>query len=167
MAEVSTSSVSKRGSKVRAKKLSTRVDMTPMVDLAFLLLTFFILTSTFSKFYIVDIDMPETDTHQTPPLVNEKDVINILVDQHNKVYWWIGLNQPVHETDFTSSGLRAVLQEKKTEIKNLVVLIKLNDKARYETLISVLDEVQISKIKGYSIVDPTKEDEHLIAQRPE
>ena len=59
MAEISQSSGSSSRVRIRSKKLSTHIDMTPMVDLAFLLLTFFILTTTLNKLKVMEIGMPE------------------------------------------------------------------------------------------------------------
>src|SRR4029079_35113 len=81
----------KKGGKVRSKKASTRIDMTPMVDLAFLLLTFFVLTSTLNKPQTMEITMPEKPKDETEvPKVNEKDVLTIVLGENDKVYWYTG-----------------------------------------------------------------------------
>jgi biopolymer transport protein ExbD len=76
MAEVSTQSSDNAGGKVRAKKQSTKTDMTPMVDLAFLLLTFFLLTTTFMKPSVIPVTMPEPV--EDPTLVPEPQLENAL-----------------------------------------------------------------------------------------
>src|SRR5436190_22933265 len=104
----------KKGGKVRAKKSSTRIDMTPMVDLAFLLLTFFILTTTFNKPKTMEVNMPDkpkTEEEQTK--VNEKDILNLVLGENNKIYWFIGLTPPVTVTNFSKEGIRKVLLEHK------------------------------------------------------
>src|SRR6185295_10075646 len=78
--------------KLRAKKSSTHIDMTPMVDLAFLLLTFFMLTTTFSKPKRMDITMPTKD--KPPPdqatKFPESQTMSILLGEKNKIIWYMG-----------------------------------------------------------------------------
>ena len=94
MAEVSQDSGKKDG-KVRSKKTSTRIDMTPMVDLAFLLLTFFVMTTTLNKPQTMEITMPEKPKEQDkPPVVNEKRVLTLVLGGNNKVYWYLGITDP-------------------------------------------------------------------------
>ena len=67
----------KKGDKVRAKKMSTKIDMTPMVDLAFLLLTFFLLTTTFNKPKTMEVNMPDkVDDESQQTKINENDILN-------------------------------------------------------------------------------------------
>src|SRR6478609_4748615 len=97
MAEVNTGGGGggKKGGKVRAKKQSTKVDMTPMVDLAFLLLTFFILTSTFNKAKTMEVTMPDKVTDEKDQTkINENDMLNLVLAEDDKIYYWIGLTPP-------------------------------------------------------------------------
>jgi len=100
--------------KVRAKKQSTHIDMTPMVDLAFLLLTFFMLTTTFGKPKTMEINMPvkpENEDNQT--LVN--NAVTILLSGDNKIWWYFGELKPetaLTPTDYSPEGLRKLLLEK-------------------------------------------------------
>lgn len=75
-------------SKLRAKKSSTHIDMTPMVDLAFLLLTFFMLTTTFSKPKAMEINMPIKDPNTKPPEVF--GAVTVLLSDKNNIYWYYG-----------------------------------------------------------------------------
>ena len=117
MAEVQTgdSGGDKKGKhkKVRAKKNSTHIDMTPMVDLAFLLLTFFMLTTTFGKPKTMEINMPIKDPNNKPPLVN--NAVTFLLTDKDKVYWYYGELKPETQltlTDFSPTGIRKLLLEK-------------------------------------------------------
>lgn len=99
--------------KVRAKKNSTHIDMTPMVDLAFLLLTFFMLTTTFGKPKTMEINMPIKDLTTPPSLVN--NAMTILLTGKDKVYWYFGELKPETQltaTDFSTSGIRKLLLDK-------------------------------------------------------
>ncbi len=89
MAEISDSGSGHKGGKKRAKKQSTRIDMTPMVDLAFLLLTFFVLTATFSKPKSMELTFPAP----LPPdqKVDEiKKGITILLSKENRIFYYEG-----------------------------------------------------------------------------
>lgn len=103
-------------SKKRAKKQSTRVDMTPLVDLAFLLLTFFVLTSTFSKPKVLRMIFPEKlekdNPNVKPPEI--KDGLTILLTANDNIFYYRGaLNKEteVIRTDYTKNGLRKILIE--------------------------------------------------------
>lgn len=156
----------KKGGKVRSKKTSTRIDMTPMVDLAFLLLTFFVMTTTLSKPQTMEITMPEKPKDDIEvPKVNERDVMTIVLGENDKVYWYAGITDPkVELTNFSPNGIRKVLLEKKNTIPKLVVLIKAMDKAKYRNMVDILDEMNINVIQRFALVDITKVDEELIKE---
>jgi biopolymer transport protein ExbD len=112
--------------KIRAKKQSTHIDMTPMVDLAFLLLTFFMLTTTFGKPKTMEINMPV----KPPPgqeILNEvNNAITILLSDDDKIYWYYGELKPETKltlTDFSPSGVRKLFldynKQAVSEIKTL------------------------------------------------
>lgn len=157
MAEVNT------GGGGGTKKVSTKIDMTPMVDLAFLLITFFMLTTTFSKPQTMEVNMPDkTDKNETQPL-KESKALTILLGEDNKIYWYTGLTNPkVEQTDYSSEGIRKVLLEKNRQIKDMVVLIKAKDTSRYKNIVDILDEMHITNTKRYAVVDFTPVDEDLI-----
>lgn len=116
MAEVNTdqggSAKGGKHGKVRAKKASTHIDMTPMVDLAFLLLTFFMLTTTFSKPKTIEINMPVKDGE--PTKVN--NAVTILLSDKDRVFWYYGEFKPgetqLIKSDFSDNGIRKVLLDK-------------------------------------------------------
>lgn len=105
----------KKHGKQRAKKQSTRIDMTPMVDLAFLLLTFFVLTSTFSKPVTMEITMPIKDDKVEPTKV--KHILTIVVTKGDSLAYYYGemdtaSTAPFAITTFSKDGIRKVLMEK-------------------------------------------------------
>lgn len=181
--------------KKRAKKSSTRIDMTPMVDLAFLLLTFFVLTSTFSKPKTMEINFPaEPDDKTKNQKVN--NALTFLLTEKDGIYYYAGEFYPegnpdgkpatqLKKTDFSADGVRKVLldankptreailkleeQLKKKEIADttfkrlaikekgakdaLTVLIKADDKAIYKNVIDLIDELNITMVGKYAVVD--------------
>ena len=132
----------KAGGKKKAKKHAPHIDMTPMVDLMCLLITFFMLTSALNKPKIMEIVLPEkqTDPNAAPPKIAASRTMNILLGPDNKIYWYTGNVKPeeynslppVNETDFSPSGIRMLLLERNRALfkkidnyKNLVITGKL------------------------------------------
>ncbi len=116
MAELNTDGGGGHGKheKKRAKKSSTKIDMTPMVDLAFLLLTFFMLTTTFSKPKTMELNMPaDPKDIKDQPKVN--NAITFLLTENNKVYWYYGEFKPtetkLEKTNFSKDGIHKILLE--------------------------------------------------------
>jgi biopolymer transport protein ExbD len=112
-----------KGGKKRAKKHPPRIDMTPMVDLMCLLITFFMLTTAFSKPKVMDIVLPEKikdPSKQEAPKISASRTVNILLGPENKIYWYPGNVKPedyknlppVFETDFSANGIRKMLLER-------------------------------------------------------
>lgn len=166
MAEINSSPSTGSNSKVRSKKASTRIDMTPMVDLAFLLLTFFMLTTTFNKPFVMKITMPEEviDTTHQPP-INVKKVLTLILGANNKVYWYMGYAKPpLMVTDFSSAGVRKLLIGKHASIAGLYVFIKPSAQSRYQNMINILDEMAIAGIGHYSMIETTNDYAKLIKE---
>ncbi len=166
MAEISNQGGGKKDGKVRSKKTSTRIDMTPMVDLAFLLLTFFVMTTTLNKPQTMEITMPEKAKNEDkPPVVNEKRVLTLVLGQDDKVYWYLGITDPkVEVTDFSPNGVRDVLMKENATIKEMVVLIKPSDESRYKNVVDILDEMNITNIGRYALVEITDVDKQLVKE---
>jgi len=173
MAELDTSGGGKKdGGKVRSKKSSTRVDLTAMVDLAFLLITFFILTTTLQKPKAMDLTMPDKDevTKQQLPVPATR-TMTVLLGKNNKVEWYIGLpDNPITApsvTGFGKNGIRQALFDKGKEIlaasgKPMIVLIKPSDKSTYNDMVTIMDELNIVNNQQRAIVDITQIDIQLL-----
>jgi biopolymer transport protein ExbD len=118
MADVQVEEKSKGGKK-KPKKGEARVDMTPMVDLMSLLITFFMLTAAFSKPKVMEIILPEKikkDEKVEPPKIAESRTLNIILGPDDKVFWYPGKADPnvtvLQETDFSPTGIRQVLLDR-------------------------------------------------------
>ncbi|GAB3918045.1 ExbD/TolR family protein [Mucilaginibacter boryungensis] len=165
MAELDTSGGGgKKGGKVRSKKASTRVDLTAMVDLAFLLVTFFMLTTTLNKPKAMDLVMPDKDEKvkdQKP--VPESRTMTILLGKDNKIEWYLGLPgkplAPPTTDNFGKEGIRKALMENQKKIseasggKPMIVLVKPSDHSVYKNMVDIMDELNIAKIDIRAIVD--------------
>ena len=174
MAEVDTSSGGghKKGPGVKkAKKLSTRVDLTPMVDLGFLLITFFIFTTTMSQPTAMRLFLPkDADKPEDQNKAKESGAFTILLGKDNNVFYYEGILTP-NASNFKSSnfgtgedGIRNALLHKKanTNEKDLVVVIKPSDECTYKNVVDILDEMSVNVIKRYALVDISDVESKLI-----
>lgn len=108
-----------KGGKKKPKHHSTHIDMTPMVDLMCLLITFFMLTTAFSKSKVMEIYLPEKNKNNVePPKIAESRTINIILGPDNKVYWYPGRVKdaknppPLQVTDYSDQGIRKLLLDR-------------------------------------------------------
>lgn len=165
MAEIQASAPAGRGPKPRRKKLSTRIDMTPMVDLAFLLLTFFILTASFNKPTVMDLAMPDGKGDPTP--ISDKGALTLILGKNSQVHYFFGLNTEatpakLHTTTLSPEGLRRVLLDRQRQLPAPTVLIKASQDAKYRDLVDALDEMTITDQRKYALVDLTAADRELL-----
>jgi biopolymer transport protein ExbD len=163
MAEMDTSSGGghKKGPGVKkGKKLSTRVDLTPMVDLGFLLITFFIFTTTMSQptamklFLPKDVDKPEEQNK-----LKESAALTLMPSKANMVYYYEGLD-PSKLQSSTFKGIRDIVLDKKrrTDPKDFMVILKPTKDATYKNTVDILDEMTIDAVKRYALVDITPDE---------
>lgn len=166
MAEMNIPEKKGKGGKKRAKKASTRVDLTPMVDLGFLLVTFFMLTTTFSKPQTMEINLPIKDDTIKPEeqqAVKATHAMSIIAGENNQVYVYMGIDDPDPiKTDYSANGIRKILYEKNSTVENLTVLIKPTDKSTYKNVVDLLDEMNITKVKRYALVEAAPHDMDVI-----
>jgi biopolymer transport protein ExbD len=165
MAEIAQGGGDHKGGKVRSKKMSTRIDMTPMVDLGFLLITFFVLVTTFSKPSAIDLTVPakpDPKDQSKPPVVRESKVLQLIPGPNDRLYWFRGASDPkVDSIDFSkSANLRPIIQEVGDQVAKkwghrdtMIVLIKPMKKANYKNLVDILDEIAVNKVKIYALAD--------------
>ena len=134
-----------------------------MVDLAFLLLTFFLLTTTFNKPFVMPLTMPEpVDDPDKLPKLMAKNAFNIVLGEDNKIYWWIGLDGEANVTNYSHNGIRKVILEETRINPDLMLLIKPMDKSSYANIVDMLDEVTIANISRYAIVKFEDDDREKI-----
>jgi biopolymer transport protein ExbD len=164
----------KKGKKKRSKRHGFSLDMTPMVDVAFLLLTFFMLTTTFSKPKTMEINLP-ADKNDNEVKVAESNVLTLRIMEGDKAYWNIGFQEakPIELYDkggdkpAISNAFRKVLSENRDRIKAevqgqdvMVLVLKLDKKAKYKNIVDVIDELNVMAppLKRFSIADFTDAD---------
>ncbi|MCC6752686.1 MAG: biopolymer transporter ExbD [Saprospiraceae bacterium] len=165
--------------KVRSKKASTRVDLTAMVDLGFLLITFFMLATTFNKPKTMEVVKPPKDDkveEKDIPAIKMSKTVTLLLGNNDKVYWYVSPDEITEETafvldsaDYSPGGLRKVIQrrvqevhEQWTDTTNLFVMIKPLPSSRYKNIVDVLDEMTINDVKTYAILKPNDPVDSLV-----
>jgi biopolymer transport protein ExbD len=160
MAELDTSSGGgKKGGKVRSKKASTRVDLTAMVDLAFLLITFFMLTTTLSKPQAMDIAKPDKDEKNDQKLeLRASQTMTILLGKNNKVAWYMGEAGKTAPEIQSFSQIRQTILDNKKKVKestgkDIVMVIKPTEGANYKNFVDIMDELLITGIKTAPAID--------------
>jgi biopolymer transport protein ExbD len=166
--------------KVRSKKSNSKVDLTAMVDLAFLLITFFMLTTTLSKPQSMSLGLPDKEDKPDPKnqvKVDENRTMTVLLGDNDKIVRYVGLlATPVSggaPKDFTygKDGIRKELLSRKKLVleytgnkdKGMIVIIKPSKKSTYRNLVDILDEMAIADVPTYAIVnDYTPEEKKLL-----
>lgn len=145
-----------------------KVDLTAMVDLAFLLITFFMLTTSLNRPHALELAMPYKPNEEEYTEYVADRTITLLIGAENQLFWYWGLlERPIegpHELVGTRNGLRKLLQDKKQEIVSggiyastgLMVIVKPSEESSYHSLVDVLDELKIVGINQYTIGDLDK-----------
>ncbi len=161
MAEMDTSSGGghKKGPGVKkGKKLSTRVDLTPMVDLGFLLITFFIFTTTMSQPTAMKLFLPkDTEKPEEQNKIKASGALSIMLGKNNGVFYYEGELLP-DGSNFKSSNFKEIRdviinKRKSTNPQDFVVVIKPGPEATYKNTVDMLDEMTINDVKRYAMVD--------------
>lgn len=148
----------------KAKKMSTRVDMTPMVDLGFLLITFFIFTTTMAQPTAMNLFMPkDVEKPDDQNKVKETGAFTILLGKADQVYFYEGMDP----TKLQASNFKLIREEimkkkQNTNVEDLVVIIKPSEDATYKNTVDILDEMTINEIKRYAMVDITEDEFKLV-----
>jgi biopolymer transport protein ExbD len=173
MAEMDTSSGGghKKGPGVKkSKKLSTRVDLTPMVDLGFLLITFFIFTTTMSTPTAMRLFLPkDTENPEDQNKAKESGALTLLLGADHNIFYYEGIlatdASNLKSAPFSGKdGIRNVIIDKKrrTPEKDFVVVIKPTDFSTYKDVVDILDEMSINIVKKYALVDITEVEQELV-----
>lgn len=152
-----------KGKKSLQRKKLIRIDMTPMVDLGFLLITFFMFTTNFTKPNVMDLGLPAKDNRPNPPIydIDVKNQITFIIGKDNRVFYHQSdaedLNtKNLKETDFNGIHISKIISEayEKAPRKGIfTIIIKPTDDANYKNFVDMLDNIAISKKERYGITD--------------
>ncbi len=148
----------------KSKKASLRVDLTPMVDLGFLLISFFVFTTTISQPKAMKLVMPDDNDTTNHSLAADSKTLNLILGANDKVYAYNGLDiKNIKDLGSDSKSMRAAIIQKKNEVRNkygkndeMIVLIKPTDQSTYSDVVNTLDEMLICDVKTYVLMDAEK-----------
>jgi biopolymer transport protein ExbD len=151
----------------KAKRMSTRIDMTPLVDLGFLLITFFIFTTTMSTPSTMDIFKKKYNKkYEELNKAKESGALTIMMGKDNHLYYYEGKLAP-DASNFTSSNFKEIRdviikKKKNTPVEDLVIVLKPNEEATYKNTVDMLDEMTINQVKRFALVDISEVENGLI-----
>lgn len=164
----------------RIKHHSLRIDMTPMVDLGFLLISFFVMTVQMSQPYMTKFNMPKDATDGNK--LQESAALTVLLARNKDVWYYHGKwedaikQDNIFKTSFSyKDGLGQVIRVKQISLdnnpliregrKDLMILIKPSDNSNYTSIVDVLDEIAINNVKRYALIKLTKEEEAFLMKK--
>ncbi|UMQ39944.1 biopolymer transporter ExbD [Chryseobacterium sp. Y16C] len=149
----------KQGGKQRKKLI--RIDMTPMVDLGFLLITFFMFTTNFTKPNVMDLGLPAKSPQPPKNVVDFRNQVTFILGKDNRVFYHQQSAEDLNknnlkETDFSGINISKIISEaynKAPKKENFTIIIEPTDDANYKNFVDVLDNIAISNKEQYGITD--------------
>jgi biopolymer transport protein ExbD len=175
MAEIENKKPGSNTRKFSFKKKNTRVDLTPMVDLGFLLITFFVFTTTLSTPTVMKINMP-FDKVKPGDNICESCVLTVFLEKNNLIRYYEGMpeSRPVlRETFFGDKGIRDIILQKKKAVKKVtgmaddfVLIIKPSDESSFQNFVDLLDEVTFNNVKHYYTSEMDETDRKYLLHQP-
>ena len=160
MAEIQTAIIVSKLGKLVQKRLSTRVDLTPMVDLGFLLITFFIFTTTLMQPSVMKLNLPEEAGEDNMPVAESK-TLNLVLCKNNMVGYYMGADaNRMQFTNYSPAGLRSEIEKAQNKIAlrfgdklQLFTVIKPTSESSYKNVVDVLDEMLINNVTRYVLTE--------------
>ena len=168
MAELNASEKSGKRNSRRPK--APRIDVTAMVDLAFLLITFFIMATSLAKPKAMDLAMPVGENEP----VTETRTMTICLGSNNQALWYMGMpEKPLTSpqlVNFSKTGLRATLLNTSKSVfkksgKPMIVVLKPSSHSVYSNFVSALDELNITNIQSYAVAQISPKDIDMLKQQ--
>jgi biopolymer transport protein ExbD len=143
----------------KSRRLGVRIDMTPLVDVAFLLLTFFMFTTSMSRPQTMEINLPPDKEVKVE--IAESNLLTLRVNDKAETFWSIGIESP-KRIEF--KALRAFLKERAAGNPKLVTLLKVDRLAKYDVMVTMIDELNQSNITRFSLAPLLDADKALLAK---
>ena len=159
--EVAESKSHAKGKKKKTKRAGVRIDMTPMVDVAMLLLTFFMLTTVFNKPQSMELNLPpDNDVVVEVPA---SALLTVRIAPNMAIYWSMG-NEPTTLKKVAFKELRPLLVERLRSIPKLITLVQIDRDAKYNDMVDIMDELNLANNTKFSIAPMKDADKKLIAK---
>ena len=136
----------------KKRRLGVRIDMTPLVDVAFLLLTFFIMTTTMNRPQTMEINLPPKDTKVE---VAQSNLLTLRIKEDGSIYWNIADEVP-QKVEY--KNLRAMMVQKNQQNAKLITLIQVDRKGKYHMMVDIMDELNLANVTRFSLAPLTDAD---------
>ena len=168
MAQLTQSNYTGPGRSSRNLKSLPKVDLTAMVDLAFLLITFFMLTTSLSKPVAMELAMP---VGEQPGPVPDNRTMTICLGSNHQALAYMGTSKNPQQSELLKTDeIRAAIKKRTSQVvkatgKGLIVLIKPDDKSKFKDLVDLLDELSILNVPSYAIVNIGTDDKSLLMKK--
>ena len=159
-AEVAESKSHTKGKK-KKKRAGVHIDMTPMVDVAMLLLTFFMLTTVFNKPQTMELNLPPDEKVMVE--VAASTLLTVRIEPNMAIYWSMG-NEPTALKKIEFKELRPLLVERLRSIPKLITLVQIDRDAKYNDMVDIMDELNLANITKFSFAPMKDADKKLIAK---
>ena len=143
----------------KSRRLGIRIDMTPLVDVAFLLLTFFMLTTSMSRPQTMEINLPPDPDQKVE--IAESNLLTLRVNAKGEIFWNMALDAP---TRIEFGQLRGFLKERAAANPKLVTLVKIDREGKYETMVNIMDELNLADITRFSLAPLVENDKTILAK---
>ena len=145
--------------KFKPRRAGVRIDMTPLVDVAFLLLTFFMYTTSMSRPQTMEINLPPDKNVKVE--IAESNLMVLRVNDKGVIYWNIALDAP---KIIEAKDLRAFLVDKQASIPKLTVLLKIDRLGKYKMMVDLIDELNNAGVQRFSLAPLGDPDKALMAK---
>jgi biopolymer transport protein ExbD len=142
----------------KMRRLGVRIDMTPMVDVAFLLLTFFMLTTTMNRPQTMEINLPP---EKTTVEVAQSNLLTLRIKEDGSIYWNIADQAP---TKVEYKDLRKLMMQNNQANPKLITLIKVDRKGKYHMMVDIMDELNLANIQRFSLAPLLDADKLILAK---
>src|SRR5215510_896632 len=148
-----------KGHRRPKRRVGIRVDMTPMVDVAFLLLIFFMVTTVFRTPQALEINLPPKDV-QIP--IAQNHILFIKVLAGDKMFWNMG-DDKGKPSGVTLAQLPPVIKSHHAADDKLVVVIKIDKEASFHNMVDIIDELDLAKMTRFSMAPMTDDEKKEIS----
>jgi biopolymer transport protein ExbD len=150
----------KKGLRRPKRRLGVRIDMTPMVDIAFLLLIFYMVSTIFAEPQAMEINLPPKEAEETEIKTKESELLTLRIDSKDRIFWSMGTLTP---DTVSLVRLPVFLQEKVREIPGLITVVKIHKEAHYSRMVDILDRIEVVEYRFRDAQKQAKERGQLAA----
>ena len=148
----------KKGKRKKKRRVGVKLDMTPLVDVAFLLLTFFMLTTTFGLPQVMEINLPPSESKGE---ITGASLLLLRVTEQGSIYWNFGTDSP---RPIAWEELKGFLTERSNANPTMITLIKMDRKSKYASMVRMIDELNLTNVTRFSIAPLLDQDKKIIEE---